>query len=325
MNEHEQLNHAMALGEPVTTAAAYAKGAGSIPISSAPVESGIHLEFRQWQIGPNDSFRPAGVTVETLPVGVYRFSQDPYGLYLQKVTVLTDSLIELPDSANHRVIEGMRKFWSEEDRYKKHGLLYKRGVLLWGPPGSGKTATLTLLSHELMRAGGLVVFCADPSLSSLGLAALRRIEPERRLICIIEDIDEIIPRYGEHDLLALLDGENQVDNIVMIATTNYPDRLGPRIVNRPSRFDERILVGMPSERAREAYLQKIAPNLNGDLAKWVKDTKDLSIAHLRELAAAVLCLDQPYDEVIERLRSMRVLPKDRDGSGLPASGFGGSR
>jgi hypothetical protein len=52
---------------------------------------------------------------------------------------------------------------------------------------------------------------------------------------------------------------------------------------------------------------------------------NLSIAHLRELAAAVLCLDQPYGEVIERLRSMRILPKERDGEGLAPAGFGGSR
>jgi len=158
--------------------------------------------------------------------------------------------------------------------------------------------------------------CNNPSMTSDGLSALRRIEPDRRIICILEDIDEIISRYGEHELLALLDGENQVENIVMVATTNYPDRLGARIINRPSRFDERILVGMPTAAAREMYLQTVAPELSKkELKQWVVDTDQLSIAHLRELSAAVLCLEQPYNIVLNRLRSMKNKPRTQDGIG----------
>lgn len=283
------------------------------------------FDFAQWQRGPNDVFRASGVTVKNLPVGMYSFMEDQFGLYIQKFKVITDSLIELPDTANERVLAGMRKFWTMGDRYREHGLLYKRGVLLYGPPGSGKTATLGLLSEELSAIGGIVILCDQPRLCSVGLAQLRRVEPNRKLICILEDIDELIDRFGEHQLLAILDGENQVDNIVMIATTNYPERLGARIINRPARFDERILVGMPSAPARTIYLSKIASALPlSVLSRWVDDTEGLSIAHLRELAAAVLCLEQPYDSVIKRLRQMRILPRERDGQGAVSTGFGGN-
>jgi hypothetical protein len=294
-------------------------------VGSAPTTSSSGAEYRQWQIGPNDSFRPAGITCERLAPAVYGFEEDSYGLYIRKISVITDSLIALPDSASERVLEGMKVFWDREDKYREHRLLYKRGVLLWGPPGSGKTATLQLLTQELLgsKMQGIVVLCSSPRLTSVGLAALRRIEPTRRLICIFEDIDELIAQHGEHQILALLDGENQVENIVNVATTNYPERLGARIVNRPSRFDERIFVGMPSHEARSKYLGHVTTNINSqEFSRWVEETEGLSIAHLRELAAAVLCLGQDYEAVLKRLKTMRHKIRETDGIGLPV-GFGG--
>jgi Cdc6-like AAA superfamily ATPase len=115
-----------------------------------------NIEFRQWQIGKNDTFRPAGLTREKLPPGTYSFERDDYGLYLNRIKIITDSLIMLPDNSSEQVLSGMRTFWKMEDRYRNHGLLYKRGILLWGPPGSGKTATLTLLSKTLIENNGIV-------------------------------------------------------------------------------------------------------------------------------------------------------------------------
>jgi hypothetical protein len=322
MDENEELNRILETEPP----RAPATSAQSDQSMQAPVQVASQMpggDFTQWRIEPNDCFRASGHTTPELPVGVYRFADDQYGTILQRVKVVTDKLMELPDMAGERLLAGMRKFWNSEQRYKDHGLLYKRGVLMWGPPGGGKTATLGLLMNELMAAGGIVVLVEHPRLATCGLEQLRRIEPKRRLICVLEDIDELIDRYGEHLILALLDGENQVGNIVNIATTNYPSRLGARIVNRPSRFDERILVGMPAERARRAYLERALPgDMAWDLDGWVKDTEGLSIAHLRELIAGVFCLEQEYGAVLARLKSMRVAPRERDGEGLLASGFG---
>lgn len=315
MNEDEQLNEMLGQGDERLLKAIFGEKATEAQVPTQNNAASEQIEFKQWQIGANDTYRPAGLTRQSLPCAVYQFETDIYGnIIARTIKVITDALFLLPDNASERVLSGMKTFWDMEDRYRKHGLLYKRGILLWGPPGSGKTATLTLLSKHLIDGGGIVVMCAHPGLTSAGLSALRRIEPTRRIICIMEDIDEIIQRHGEHELLALLDGENQVENIVMLATTNYPDRLGARIVNRPSRFDERILVGMPSAAARRVYLRKVVGEMdNEEIERWVEDTDQLSIAHLRELAAAVLCLGQDYDTVLSRLKSMRYRPKERDG------------
>lgn len=288
------------------------------------------IGFSQWSAEPNDTFRPSGPRRQTLDVGVYEPHHDEFGLYFSKLEILTDNLIELDDSASQRVLNGLRVFWGSRQEYARRGVLYKRGVLLWGPAGSGKTATLTLLTKDLLAHQGLVLLCRSPNLMIAALEIFRRIEPDRNIIVIMEDIDELVQRYGEHEILALLDGENQVQNVVNIATTNYPERLGARIVNRPSRFDERILIDMPNARSREKYIRHITKDegmTDRLIAEWVRDTEGFNIAHLRELAVAVFCLKQNYHDVVERLSKMRVQPKPidefkREPMGL---GFGSSR
>jgi AAA+ superfamily predicted ATPase len=269
-------------------------------------------DYCQWSSGPNETFRPSGPRREILPTGIYRVDTDQMGPFFIRTKVVTDNLIELDDAATTRVLSSIRKFWQSREEYVKRGVLYKRGLLLWGPAGSGKTATLALLMQDLIRMNGLVFICQHPQILSQMLAVLRRIEPERNVIVVLEDIDELVQTFGEHDLLALLDGESQIDNVVNIATTNYPERLGARIINRPSRFDERILIDMPNEAARGKYLAHITKDeaMSPDmLSDWVKATEGFSVAHLRELVVAVFCLNQPFSEVLERLSKMQYQPK----------------
>lgn len=276
----------------------------------------------QKPISPNGRLAPTRrsgpKTRAALPAGAYTVNQDGFGPYLENIKLMTDSLVELPETANARVLNGIRKFWASKERYARHGLVYKRGVLLWGPAGSGKTVTAQLLIQEIVNVHeGIVVVCTHPELCVLALKFIRAIEPTRPLIVLLEDLDEMI-RHGEHTLLAMLDGEHQTDNVVYVATTNHPERLGARIVNRPSRFDERIYVGMPSALARRSYLLKTTqadPLSETEMDRWCNDTESLSIAHLRELVVAVHCLDQEYDSVLNRLRQMTIQPEPEQGFG----------
>lgn len=317
MNEHQALNELLA--ESVASHG-YADQSNRAAIAEPPTSSrGIvrDLDLCQWQIGPNSTFRPAANTTPKLPAGAYAVDNDEFGPFLKGQPLLSDDIVELPETANVRVLSNIRKFWNSGRRYHEHGLVFKRGILLWGPPGSGKTVTVHLLVRDLIAGDGIVVFGSHPRLTQVLVSAIRKIEPARPLIVVLEDIDEIISRHGEHEILAMLDGESQTDNVVYLATTNYPERLGARIVNRPSRFDDRIFVGMPSETARRVYLRKATSNgqvmAAAEVDKWAADTDGLSIAHLRELVAAVLCLDQTYEDVLARLRSMNERPKDVDG------------
>lgn len=290
----------------------------------APKKEGLDKETHtQWALGGNGKFIPVGSTIPRLPAGIYETFATPGMWGLEKANIASDGIYLLPDMATEVVLEEVNRFWESESKYREHNLLYKRGLILWGPPGGGKTVAVKLLMNELVKKDGIVIIAQSIPLLILCLKAIRRIEPKRNLIVVLEDIDEIINFNGESIVLSMLDGENNVDNILHLATTNHPGKLGARVINRPSRFDRRVFVGMPSAEARRAYLEKATNNKLSltDLDLWVEDSKDMSIAHLRELVAAAFCLNQPYVEVIERLKTMATQIKDQDDFLKPRMGF----
>lgn len=277
----------------------------------------------QWALGGNGKYTPVGHTIDRLPAGIYEPFASPSSWGVEKLNMVSDGIYELPDMPTQIVLNEVKKFWASEEKYRQHKLLYKRGILLWGPPGGGKTVAVKLLINDLIKNDGIVMLVTRVELAVIVLKAIRRIEPKRNLIVVFEDIDEIINFNGESHVLSMLDGENNIDNILHIATTNYPERLGPRIINRPSRFDRLVLVGMPNDASRAAYLRQAT---NGglpesDLEQWTNDTKGLSVAHLRELVASVYCLGQDYEDAIKRLKIMGEPVKTDDGMKRRRAGF----
>lgn len=189
---------------------------------------------------------------------------------------------------------------------------------------SGKTSAVWQMTQRLVSDHqGVVIFVEHPQTAVWCLTMLRRIEPDRPIITVMEDIDAIIANHGEHSLLALLDGEFQISNVVHVATTNYPHLLDKRFIDRPSRFDTIMKVGMPSAEAREIYFRAKEPELSAQaLARWVERTKGYSVAHLREVCIATQCLLQPEDEVFDRLDKMRqIILLNEDGEERGKAGF----
>lgn len=262
-----------------------------------------------------DKFWGASQTHETLPPGLYRCGHSQnIGPYLDRMLNQTDSILELPDSATEGVLSEIREFSKLRAEFDKRGFLFKRGILLWGPPGSGKTCTLQLLMRIVVQEmRGIAVMVDNPEVGAVCLQLVRKIEPHRQLIAVMEDMDALVENYGENKFLALLDGEAQVDNIICVATTNYPERLDRRFVDRPSRFDTIKYVGMPSAAARRAYFEAKEPGL-ADLTEFVAQTDGFSIAHMRELLILTQCFKRPLQQALDQLRGMqrKKLSSDRN-------------
>lgn len=276
------------------------------PLTADPKMDSIMYRAKLWAVA-GDGYFPCEETVQELPPAHYTIEQCQTGVFFKLHNLKIDNLLELPDSASEKVIAEIQKFWTLEQHFREYGFLWKRGILLWGPPGSGKTSTVQIVTQRIIKNGGIAVSIYNPRLSAVGMYLLRKIEPKRPVVAIIEDIDAIINNFGESEMLALLDGEQQVDNVVYIATTNYPERLDPRFVNRPSRFDTIQKIGMPSTAAREVYLKaksKILSENDRILEQWVEDTGGFSVAHLKELIISVEVFDVPYKDAIARLRTM---------------------
>lgn len=289
---------------------------------------------RRWSQTEGGAYFGTLNTVELIPPGMYSCGfSNTVGFFLNEMKLETDGLLDLPDSATAKIVAEFEQFWKLAPDFKSRGFLLKRGYLLWGPPASGKSTAVYIMIRKLINEhGGIVVISNDhPNLTTGCLAMVRKIEPERPIIVVLEDIDALIEKHGEQHFLALLDGESQINSVVFVASTNYPERLDKRFVDRPSRFDTIQYVGMPSAAARKAYLMAKEPSLTGDeLKQWVKLSHGFSVAHLKEMIIAVRCFKQPLADVVERLEKMQARKPtsedapDRTGMGLlpPHNGNG---
>jgi len=260
-------------------------------------------------------FKPVTDTVKSLKPGCYDICKDNNGIYAIPALPPTGLLLELPEMRSDFVLSLVQQFWDSEKDYKEGnefvigGAAFKAGLMIYGPPGSGKSCTLKLVNRKLIENGGIVFYASEhPSTILSFLTDFSRIEPNRKCIIILEDIDSLIQRFGESGYLEMLDSSKSIDNVLFIATTNYPQRLDPRIYNRPGRFSHVVKIGMPTEAAREAYLKAILKN-HRDVEKIVKETKDFTIDHLTALVNSCYREKKELDKEIKRLRSLFVMPK----------------
>ena len=313
--------NANVLGTPMRSTGVQANQVPDVPMEAPRMAM---TGAKRWAAN-HETFWGATQTYDELPAGLYRCGYSPQiGPILKKVGVETDSLLELPDDDSAAIVREFEQFWTLEPEFRRRGFLMKRGFLLWGPPGSGKTSTIQLLVKRLIQQNdGIVLMIEVPEESASCLQMARQIEPKRPIIAVMEDIDALIDRFGENQYLAMLDGEAQVDNIVFVASTNYPERLDRRFVDRPSRFDTVRYIGMPSADARRVYFSAKEPSLQGDeLDAWVKASEGFSIAHLKEMIIAVRCFEQPLEEVTARLELMHSRkPTSEDAPDKNHAGF----
>ena len=211
-------------------------------------------------------------------------------------------------------------------------MVYKRGILMHGPPGCGKSYLIQNIMNKIVAKDGIVFTCNDEN--DVGhfiafIAMFREIEPKRSIVVIIEDIDNVVEngRSILSNLLNVLDGVKQIDNVVYLATTNYPERLQERISNRPSRFDRVYEITHPDAKVREYYLrhklhkedlEKI------DMDDWIEKTDGLSLSHIKELIVSVMILGKDLDEVLLHFGEMKKPKNSRRQSSSPGLGFGKS-
>lgn len=259
-------------------------------------------------------------TIPTLPPGVYRPTFANERFVFQPLDVTGDSLMEFPDSKSEFIIKEIENFWGLKEQFHSFGFSHKRGILLHGEAGCGKSSLITIVMKKMIERNGLVILADHPNILSTGLQQLRQVEPNRQAVVIWEDLDAVIKRYGEPEVLAVLDGGSQVENILFIATTNFPEELEKRITNRPSRFDRLEKIDMPSAAARRMYLEAKVKTTEKDGVDLVQETEGFSIAHLRELIVSVWCLGRDVNETLDRLHGMSRTPKSGNSTSV---GFGG--
>jgi hypothetical protein len=179
-----------------------------------------------------------------------------------------------------------------EKRCKKLGVPWRRGLMLGGLAGTGKTQVCRILCNELKDT---TVIWATPKavqneddIATLFTAA-RYFSPS---LLVIEDIDFIgssrdfgqDPSLGE--LLTQLDGNDPNNGIFVIATTNRPEMLDSALANRPSRFDVLIEFKLPEQEARKELIKLFSKDMmilsDSELESLGLLMKDLTGAQIKE-------------------------------------------
>ena len=302
----------------------------SLRVESEDDSEKIDLDIPScWSNLKNDEYAPAYVTVPKVPSGVYEigWNSNLQTFTLKKQPFKTDELYHLPSYEIMDILKDIDNFWNRVDVYKKYNFIHKRGILMYGEPGCGKSGIIQLISQQIIKNDGLVINIKDEEdverfTSFIG--TFRKIEPKRPLIVLLEDIDSLAGegRSQTARLLNILDGVKQIEGVVYIATTNYPEKLQERITNRPSRFDRRYKVELPNEEIRRAYINhKLSDDdlKNVDVDLWVSKTDGMSLSHLKEVVVSVIVMGRTFEETMDNLEGMKRAPSAR---GEGKVGFG---
>ncbi len=272
-------------------------------------------------IKSGNMFTPAADVdvVKKLDCGLYDVSRDSYGNYhcLRKEVNKTE-ILQLPEPSTNEVVDQIKLFYAQKEMFKQWNFNHKRGILLHGKPGGGKTCLISsIMDYVTTEIKGVAFYIPSPDKFSIYRDYIniifREIEPETPIIIIIEDIDSYFGNSGfgssETTLLNTIDGIENKNNVLYLATTNYPENLPPRIYNRPGRFDLKIEIKTPCADSREFYFRNRIPAdylKKIDLVKWIEDTDDMTIAQLSELVKSHFILNQDYDKTLEALRNKTI-------------------
>ena len=174
-------------------------------------------------------------------------------------------LVILDKGVAEHIVSDVRDFLSSGDWYHQRGIPYRRGYLLYGPPGSGKTSFIQALAGEL-DYNICILNLSENNLTDDRLNHLMNHIPERSVL-LLEDIDAAFNKREQSDesgftsgvtfsgLLNALDGVASAEECITFMTTNHPEKLDPALL-RPGRVDYKVLIGNASEhQVREMFLR----------------------------------------------------------------------
>lgn len=229
--------------------------------------------------------------------------------------------LALSPAAEH-LVESVRRWYQSRDWYQEHNLPWRLGCLFYGPPGSGKTATVRALAEEL----DLPVYAYD--LATLYNDELRRnwqsMLGNTPCIALIEDLDAVFKgRENTHGhltfdcLLNCIDGIERTDGLLLIVTTNreelLDDALGvpndSGISTRPGRLDRVVRFGPLDFAGRRKLVQRIL-NEHSQLWDQIVDEGDGDTGAQFQDRCGRLALqlfwEQQEEELSEAVRCLEV-------------------
>lgn len=238
--------------------------------------------------------------------GIYSLDsvlQESYLPNPEPLHVQSSEIVILRSAYRKKIREQIHQFFALTESIERLGFLHKGGLMLDGPPGSGKS---TIVRQEVVNCvtEGLIVFYArDPWTLSRSLRNLREMEPHRGCVAIIEDIEDVVRSFGTRDLVEMLDGAESVSNVLFIATSNDASKL-PAKLTRKGRFSRRVEVPYPCFEQRFEYFNRKCKKLLSEktINIMAKHTKGLGFGALEDVIKHYIAYRVPLLESIQLAR-----------------------
>ncbi|XP_066975605.1 mitochondrial chaperone BCS1 isoform X1 [Macrobrachium rosenbergii] len=199
--------------------------------------------------------------------------------------------VVLDRGVSEKIVKDVKDFMDNPEWYSSRGIPYRRGYLLHGPPGCGKSSFITALAGEL-QLSICVLNLSERGLTDDRLNHLLALAPENTII-LLEDVDSAfvsredtpemksayagLNRLTFSGLLNCLDGVASTEARIVFMTTNYPERLDPALI-RPGRVDLKQYVGYCTSYQLESMFSRFYPDASPLLAaNFAKCSKEMNI------------------------------------------------
>lgn len=185
---------------------------------------------------------------ESLPNGIYfhEYGNSSTPERLSPMEIREDKYVNIMDSLSE-LDESIDQFVNNKEIYIETCSAYKLGILLFGPPGSGKTSYM----REFIRRKDAIVIFMDGVPSRRFVEKLQASTKDRLKIVVFEEAVSLLECSEDiREMLDFLDGSRSLTNAVYFLSTNYPESI-PENVVRNGRIDIFVKVDYPNETARK--------------------------------------------------------------------------